>query len=44
MTMEKGRMFRDSQIIVLGVCIAAATIISSVILSYKARQVFTCMC
>lgn len=31
--MEKGRMFRDSQIIVLGVCIAAATIISSVILS-----------
>ena len=31
--MEKTRVFRDSQIIVLGVCIAAATIISSVILS-----------
>ncbi|MBN2453576.1 MAG: SIMPL domain-containing protein [Candidatus Omnitrophica bacterium] len=31
--MEGGRILRNSQIIVLGVCIAAATIISSVILS-----------
>ncbi len=31
--MEKGRTLRNSQIIILGICIAAATIISSVILS-----------
>ena len=31
--MEGGRMLRNSQIIVLGVCIAVATIVSSVILS-----------
>ncbi len=31
--MESGRMLRNSQIVILGVCIAAATIVSSVILS-----------
>ena len=31
--MESGRMLRNSQIIVLGICIAAATIVSSMILS-----------
>jgi len=31
--MESGRMLRNSQIIILGICIAAATIISSLILS-----------
>ncbi|MDD5005063.1 MAG: SIMPL domain-containing protein [Candidatus Omnitrophica bacterium] len=31
--MEGGRMLRNSQIIVLGICIAAATIVSSIILS-----------
>ena len=31
--MEGGRLLRNSQIIVLGICIAAATIASSVILS-----------
>jgi hypothetical protein len=31
--MENSRFFKDSQIIVLGLCIAAATIVSSVILS-----------
>ena len=31
--MESGRILRNSQIIILGVCIAAATIVSSVILS-----------
>lgn len=31
--MEGGRMLRNSQIIILGICIAAATIISSIILS-----------
>lgn len=31
--MEKRGMFKDSQIIILGLCIAAATIVSSLILS-----------
>lgn len=31
--MDKGRVLRDSQIIILGVCIAVATIVASVILS-----------
>ena len=31
--MEGGRMLRNSQIIILGICIAVATIVSSVILS-----------
>ena len=31
--MEGGRMLRNSQIIVLGICIAVATIVSSIILS-----------
>lgn len=31
--MEGGRILKDSQIIILGICIAAATIVSSVILS-----------
>ncbi len=31
--MEGGRLLRNSQIIILGICIAVATIVSSVILS-----------
>ena len=31
--MEGGRMLRNSQIIILGICIAVATIVSSIILS-----------
>ena len=37
--MEGGRLLRNSQIIILGVCIAAATIISSVILSQGVLKV-----
>lgn len=36
--MESGRLLRNSQIIILGVCIAAATIIASVILSQGALK------
>ena len=31
--MEGGRILRNSQIIILGICIAVATIVSSIILS-----------
>ena len=37
--MEGGRLLRNSQIIILGVCIAAATIVSSVILSQGVLKV-----
>jgi hypothetical protein len=37
--MESGRMLRNSQIIILGICIAVATIIASVILSQGALRI-----
>jgi Uncharacterized protein conserved in bacteria len=37
--MESGRILRNSQIIILGVCIAVATIIASVILSQGALKI-----
>ena len=37
--MESGRVLRNSQIIILGICIAAATIVSSIILSQGVLKV-----
>ncbi len=37
--MENGGIFKNSQIIILGVCIAAATIVASVILSQGALKI-----